>query len=64
MDSLSVRIAQRVQQIGVIINETKPIITNVIGYPYKQENYRYINYDSVRAIELAELKVDLKEISN
>ncbi|WP_428229193.1 hypothetical protein [Flavobacterium sp.] len=66
LDSLAVRIAQRVQQIGVKINETKADdIANSIVYPkdyYKQENYKRINYDSVKSIELAKLKVDFKEI--
>lgn len=66
LDSLAVRIAKRVQQIGVNINETKADkIANAIVYPkdyYKQENYKRINYDSVKAIELAKLKVDFKEI--
>jgi hypothetical protein len=66
LDSLAVRIAKRVQQIGVRLNESKADkIANGIVYPkdyYKQENYKRINYDSVKAIELAKLKVDFKEI--
>lgn len=66
LDSLASRIAQRVQQIGVKLNETKADqIANSIVYPkdyYKQENYKRLNYDSVKSIELAKLKVDFKEI--
>ncbi|KQO22704.1 hypothetical protein ASF10_10075 [Flavobacterium sp. Leaf82] len=66
LDSLAIRIAKRVQQIGVRLNETKADkIANAIVYPkdyYKQENYKRINYDSVKSIELAKLKVDFKEI--
>ncbi|WKL48453.1 hypothetical protein Q1W71_01470 [Flavobacterium pectinovorum] len=66
LDSLASRIAQRVQQIGVKLNETKADqIANSIVYPkdyYKQENYKRLNYDSVKALELAKLKVDFKEI--
>ncbi|MBS7232660.1 hypothetical protein KHA90_16705 [Flavobacterium psychroterrae] len=66
LDSLAARIAKRVQTIGEKINETKADnVANAIVYPkdyYKQENYKQINYDSVKAIELAKLKVDFKEI--
>lgn len=66
LDSLAIRIAKRVEQIGVKINEAKADkIANGIVYPkdyYKQENYKRINYDSVKSIELAKLKVDFKEI--
>lgn len=66
LDNLASRIAQRVQQIGVKLNETKADqIANSIVYPkdyYKQENYKRLNYDSVKSIELAKLKVDFKEI--
>jgi len=66
LDSLAVRIAQRVNQIGVKMNETKAdVIANAIVYPkdyYKQKDYKRINYDSVKALELAKLKVDFKEI--
>lgn len=66
LDSLATRIAKRVQQIGEKMIETKADkIANSIVYPkdyYKQENYKRINYDSVKAIELAKLKVDFKEI--
>ncbi len=66
LDSLAVRIAKRVEQIGVNIKEAKADkIANAIVYPkdyYKQENYKRINYDSVKSIELAKLKVDFKEI--
>lgn len=66
LDSLATRIAKRVQQIGKKMIETKADkIANSIVYPkdyYKQENYKRINYDSVKAIELAKLKVDFKEI--
>ncbi|MFZ0598643.1 MAG: hypothetical protein WAM46_16790, partial [Flavobacterium sp.] len=66
LDSLALRIAKRVQIIGEKINETKADnVANAIVYPkdyYKQQNYKRINYDSVKAIELAKLKVDFKEI--
>jgi len=66
LDSLAGRIAKRVEQIGIKMNETKADkIANAIVYPkdyYKQQNYKRINYDSVKAIELAKLKVDFKEI--
>jgi hypothetical protein len=66
LDSLAVRIAKRVQQIGVRLNETKADkIANGIVYPkdyYKQENFKRLNYDSIKSIELAKLKVDFKEI--
>ncbi|MBS7253379.1 hypothetical protein [Flavobacterium branchiicola] len=66
LDSLAVRIAKRVNQIGVKMNEvTADKNTNAIVYPqdyYKNENYKRLNYDSVKSIELAKLKVDFKEI--
>jgi hypothetical protein len=66
LDSLASRIAQRVNQIGVKMNETKAdVIANAIVYPkdyYKQKDYKRINYDSVKALELAKLKVNFKEI--
>ena len=66
LDSLASRIAKRVQQIGVRLNETKADkIANGIVYPkdyYKQENFKRLNYDSIKSIELAKLKVDFKEI--
>ena len=66
LDSLAVRIAKRVNQIGIKMNETKAdVIANAIVYPkdyYKQKNYKQLNYDSVKALELAKLKVDFKEI--
>lgn len=66
LDSLAVRIAQRVNQIGVKMNETKAdVIANAIVYPkdyYKQKDYKRLNYDSIKALELAKLKVDFKEI--
>ncbi|MCD0469254.1 hypothetical protein [Flavobacterium sp. JAS] len=66
LDSLAIRIAKRIEQIGVKINEAKADkIANGIVYPrdyYKQENYKRINYDSVKSIELVKLKVDFKEI--
>lgn len=66
LDSLASRIAQRVNQIGVKMNETKAdVIANAIVYPkdyYKQKDYKRINYDSVKVLELAKLKVDFKEI--
>lgn len=66
LDSLAVRIAKRVQLIGEKMNEIKADNSaSAIVYPkdyYKQNNYKRINFDSVRAIELAKLKVDFKEI--
>ena len=66
LDSLAVRIAQRVNQIGIKMNETKAdVIANAIVYPkdyYKQKNYKQLNYDSIKTLELAKLKVDFKEI--
>src|SRR4051812_14087447 len=66
LDSLASRIAKRVKQIGENINEAKADkIANAIVYPkdyYKLENYKRLNYDSIKAIELAKLKVDFKEI--
>ncbi|OXG06642.1 hypothetical protein BC749_102567 [Flavobacterium araucananum] len=66
LDSLAARIAQRVQQIGVKINETKADNSaNAIVYPkdyYKNKDYKRLNYDSVKSLELAKLKVDFKEI--
>ncbi|WP_264551305.1 hypothetical protein [Flavobacterium sp. N2038] len=66
LDSLAVRIAKRVHQIGVKMNEvTADNNTNAIVYPkdyYKNENYKRLDYDSVKSIELAKLKVDFKEI--
>lgn len=66
LDSLAVRIAKRVQQIGKQINESKADkVAEAIVYPkeyYSQENYKRLNYDSVKSIEMAKLKVDFKEI--
>jgi len=66
LDSLAVRIAKRVNQIGIKMNETKAdVIANAIVYPkdyYKQKDYKQLNYDSIKAVELAKLKVDFKEI--
>lgn len=66
LDSLAARIAKRVQQIAKEMNETKADkIANGIAYPkdyYKQKNYKSLNYDSIKSIELAKLKVDFKEI--
>ncbi|WP_291286483.1 hypothetical protein [Flavobacterium sp.] len=66
LDSLAVRIAKRIEQIGVKINETKAEKTaGAIVYHkdyYKQENRKQLNYDSVKSIEMAKLKVDFKEI--
>ena len=66
LDSLAARIAKRVKQIGMQINENKASkAAEEIAYPedyYKQENRKSINYDSVKSIELAKLKVDFKEI--
>lgn len=66
LDSLAVRIAQRVQKVGVKMNEIKAEKNaEAIVYPkdyYKNENYKRLNYDSVKSIELAKLKVDFKEV--
>ncbi|PWB20709.1 hypothetical protein [Flavobacterium sp. HTF] len=66
LDSLAARIAQRIQIIGTRMNETKADkIANEIVYPkdyYKNKNFKRLNYDSIKAIELAKLKVDFKEI--
>ncbi|WP_264537146.1 hypothetical protein [Flavobacterium sp. N1736] len=66
LDSLASRIAQRVKQIGENINQSKADkIANSIVYPkdyYKQKDFKRLNYDSIKAIELAKLKVDFKEI--
>ena len=66
LDSLAVRIAKRVNQIWIKMNETKAdVIANAIVYPkdyYKQKDYKQLNYDSIKALELAKLKVDFKEI--
>lgn len=66
LDSLASRIAQRIQLIGTRMNETKADkIANAIVYPkdyYKRENYKLPNYDSIKSLEMAKLKVDFKEI--
>ncbi|RZJ53564.1 MAG: hypothetical protein EOO44_08100 [Flavobacterium sp.] len=66
LDSLAGRIAQRIQKIGVAMNENQARANaDKIVYPenyYKNQNYKQLNYDSVRAIELSKLKVDFKEI--
>lgn len=66
LDSLAVRMAKRIGQIGQKMNESKAeSITSEIVYPkdyYKQENFKRLNYDSVKSIELSKLKVDFKEI--
>lgn len=66
LDSLAVRIAKRIEQIGVRLNEAKADkLASAIVYPkgyYKQENFKRLNYDSIKSIELAKLKVDFKEI--
>jgi hypothetical protein len=66
LDSLAVRIAKRVRQIGVIINEDKAEHKAYsIVYPkeyYTNRDYKPMNYDSVKSIEAAKLKVDFKEI--
>lgn len=66
LDSLAVRIAKRVEQIGKRMNDRKAEnIASSIVYPkdyYKQENFQRLNYDSVKSIEAAKLKVDFKEI--
>jgi hypothetical protein len=66
LDSLAVRMAKRIGQIGQKMNESKAkSIASEIVYPkdyYKQENFKRLNYDSVKSIELSKLKVDYKEI--
>lgn len=66
LDSLAARISKRVAQIGVKMNEAKADqVASSIVYPkdyYKQKNYKRLNYDSIKSIELAKLKVDFKEI--
>ncbi|MEP6928534.1 MAG: hypothetical protein ABI850_00930 [Flavobacterium sp.] len=66
LDSLASRIAKRIQEIGVTINESKANTrANKIVYPenyYKKTDYKRLNYDSVKSLELAKLKVDFKEI--
>lgn len=66
LDSLAQRIARRVLEIGEKINDRKAErAASKIVYPpyyYKQENYKSLNYDSVKSIEAAKLKVDFKEI--
>ncbi|KUJ59874.1 hypothetical protein AR687_21240 [Flavobacteriaceae bacterium CRH] len=66
LDSLATRIAQRIQVIGTKMNEVKADkIANEIVYPkdyYKNENFKRLNYDSIKSIELAKLKVNFKEI--
>lgn len=66
LDSLAVRMAKRIEQIGKKMNDTKAdIIASNIVYPkdyYKQKDYKPLNYDSVRAAESAKLKVAFKEI--
>ncbi|PIF59460.1 hypothetical protein [Flavobacterium sp. 2] len=66
LDSLAVRIAKRIEQIGKRMNDRKAetLASNIV-YPkdyYKQENYKRLNYDSVKSIEAAKLKVDFEEI--
>lgn len=66
LDSLAVRMAKRIEQIGKKMNDTKAdIIASNIVYPkdyYKQKDYKPLNYDSVRSAESAKLKVAFKEI--
>ncbi|KRD10122.1 hypothetical protein ASE21_10395 [Flavobacterium sp. Root901] len=66
LDSLGIRIGKRVQEIGQKMNEyIAQKKAYKIAYPdnyYKQKDYKQINYDSVKSIELAKLKVDFKEI--
>ncbi|MCP2025712.1 hypothetical protein L1276_000852 [Flavobacterium sp. HSC-32F16] len=66
LDSLAVRMAERIKQIGKKMNDRKAetLASNIV-YPkdyYKQENYKRLNYDSVKSIESAKLKVGFKEI--
>lgn len=66
LDSLAVRMAKRIEQIGEKMNNSKAEnLASSIVYPkdyYKQENRKRLNYDSVKSIELSKLKVDFKEI--
>jgi len=66
LDSLAVRMAKRIQQIGEKMNNSKAEnLASSIVYPKdycKQENRKRLNYDSVKSIELSKLKVDFKEI--
>ncbi len=66
LDSLAVRMAKRIEQIGKKMNDTKAdVIASNIVYPkdyYKQKDYKPLNYDSVRSAESAKLKVAFKEI--
>ncbi|WP_433810368.1 hypothetical protein [Flavobacterium johnsoniae] len=66
LDSLAVRMAKRIEQIGKKMNDLKAsIAASNIVYPenyYEQKNYKPLNYDSVKSIESAKLKVGFKEI--
>jgi len=70
LDSLAARIVQRVQQIGVKMNETKAenityqISDSILRSKdyYRNQQYKQINYDSIKSIELAKLKVNFKEV--
>lgn len=66
LDSLAVRIAKRIEQIGKKMNDRKAeILASNIVYPkdyYKQKDFKQLNYDSVKSAESAKLKVDFKEI--
>ncbi|QSW89546.1 hypothetical protein J0383_01720 [Flavobacterium endoglycinae] len=66
LDSLAIRIAKRVQDIGKKMLESKAQrkASNIVytRSDYNQENYKSLNYDSVRSAELAKLKLDFKEI--
>ena len=66
LDSLAIQITKRIQQIGNKMNEIKAeSIAYKIVYPQNYNNkkdFKQLNYDSVKSVELAKLKVDFKEI--
>lgn len=66
LDSLAIQITKRIQQIGDKMNDIKAeSIAYKIVYPENYSNrkdFKQLNYDSVKSVELAKLKVDFKEI--
>ncbi|MEO8236586.1 MAG: hypothetical protein ABI576_00660 [Flavobacterium sp.] len=66
LDSLAIQITKRIEQIGNKMNEIKAeSITYKIVYPenyYNKKDFKKLNYDSVKSVESAKLKVDFKEI--
>ena len=66
LDTLALRISMRIKEIGQKIIQSKAEkIAYGIVYPkdyYKQKDYKNLNYDSVKSLELAKLKIDFKEI--